>query len=69
VAIRKERLMKKLIKRFFLKMLRYSVLDTKEKTCKRYYPNCEGCPHYTEYDHHCLPINVWKGLIDLGYKL
>lgn len=59
----------KFIKRFFIKALRYSVLDAKDSVCKKCYPYCKLCKFYTDGEHGCLPLDVWKGLIDLGYKL
>lgn len=59
----------KFIKRYLIRALRYSVLETKDKVCKQCYPRCDLCRFYIEGKHGCLPLDVWKGLIDLGYKL
>lgn len=59
----------KLIKRFFVKALRYSVLDTKDSVCEKCYPDCSLCKFHTDGRTGCLPLDIWKGLIDLGYKL
>lgn len=60
----------RVLKRILLKSLRYSVLGSKEKICNKYYPDCKSCVFYTEDGtHHCLPLNVWDGLLRLGYKL
>ncbi len=60
----------KVFRKILLKSLRYSVLGSKEKKCNKCYPNCKLCAFYTEDGaHHCLPLNVWSGLLHLEYKL